>query len=216
MSDNLIVPRTDHLVYAVPDLAQAVEEIGAAWGVRPVMGGQHPTGTHNALLSLGATTYLEIIAVDPSQAVTSGRSFGLDAALAGPVLRTWAVAVDDLAGLVTQSQAKGYEPGAIQNGARRRPDGAQLSWRSTQWRAGWPPLGDGIVPFVIEWGAGTPHPASDSPQGCRLVSLSATHPQAGEVQAALDALGLPLQVQPGDRPRLIATIETPRGEMTIG
>lgn len=215
MPNNLIIPRTDHLVYAVPDLVQAVEQMAEEWGVRPVIGGQHPTGTHNALLSLGPATYLEIIAVDPSQDVTSGRSFGLDAPPQGPVLRTWAVAVEDLAALVAQSQAGGYDPGVIQSGGRRRPDGTQISWRSAQWATGWPPLGDGIVPFVMEWGAGTVHPASDSPQGCRLVSMAATHPQAGAVQAALDALGLPLRVEAGEQPRLSATIQTPKGTIVL-
>lgn len=206
--------RIDHLVYAVPDLDTAVHQIAQEWGVRPIMGGKHPTGTHNALLALGPHTYLEIIAPDPQQHVTQGRSFGLDVAPAHPVLVTWAAATADLDATIAQARRAGYDPGPTMDGSRSRPDGARLSWRST--RIGvWPPPGDGVVPFLIEWGAGSVHPASDSPQGCRLLGLRATHPAAAQVNAMLSALGIDIPVEAGATPRLTAQIETPRGVVEI-
>ena len=71
----------DHLVVVCRDLAQ-----GAAWlrertGVEPQPGGKHKLmGSHNALLRLGARTYLELLAIDPAAAQPARpRWFGLDA-----------------------------------------------------------------------------------------------------------------------------------------
>lgn len=206
--------KTDHLVYAVPDLATALDQFEAEWGVRPRMGGKHPNGTHNALLALGPHTYLEIIAQDPEQPQAQGRSFGLDTPPSTPRLVTWAVASEDLDLMVAAAQADGYNPGEIISGGRSRPDGVKLSWRSTRTPA-WPPPGDGVVPFVIEWGEGTPHPSTDSPAGCRLLSLRAEHPQPDEIRRIFQTLGLEIEVAEASTSALIALIETPRGEREL-
>ena len=49
----------DHLVYTAPSLGEGIAEIESIFGITPVIGGQHPQySTHNALLSLGDSTYL--------------------------------------------------------------------------------------------------------------------------------------------------------------
>jgi hypothetical protein len=44
-----------------------------------------------------------------------------------------------------------------------------------------------------------------------LIGLRAEHPEAEKVQAALAGLGLDLTVSTAGRPKLIATVRTPRG-----
>jgi len=59
----------DHVILGVDDLDRGVKAFEAATGVKPVYGGKHPGGTHNALVSLGEGMYLEILAVQPGVTV---------------------------------------------------------------------------------------------------------------------------------------------------
>ena len=82
----------DHLVYATPDVARSIDHLESQLGVRAALGGAHPGGgTHNALLSFGDGSYLEIIGPDPNQEPPKDRpmSFGIDT-LTAPRLVTWA------------------------------------------------------------------------------------------------------------------------------
>ena len=206
----------DHLVYAVPDLEQAVVELTRRLGVRPSAGGKHPTGTHNALLALGQGCYLEIIAPDPAQGGQEGSpplAFGLDRSHS-PKLVTWAVLAPSLEEAARASQASGYDPGVLVDGGRTRPDGVRLRWRTTkrlESLEGWPPPGDGIVPFLIEWGEETPHPAASAAQGVRFLELSLVHPRPAEVQPMLAALHIDNLVAAGPGPAMLARLETPNG-----
>ncbi len=205
-------------MYAGPDLAEAMARISRLVGVEPSPGGKHPHGTHNALLSLGEGCYLEIIAPDPSQpAPDRPRSFGLDTRKAYGLV-TWAVAAPNMDHVIAAARSKGYDPGVVIQGARARPDGVELRWRSTKRPEaldGWPPPGDGLVPFLIEWGPNTPHPSITSAQGCTLVAVEAAHPDPALVQHMLDALGVDLQVAHGPAPRLRAILDTPRGRVVL-
>jgi hypothetical protein len=201
----------DHLVYGEPDLDRAVENVERLLGVRPAPGGRHAGApTHNALLSLGERSYLELIAPVPGAGLTGALPFGL-ATLAGPRLVAWAVSVDDLEGRVEAAKRDGYDPGPIVEGGRELPDGSSLTWRLAVRPQ---PAADGLAPFLIQW-TSEPHPSTTAPGGCRFISLRAEHPDPASVEVILNALDVKLDVTRGEAPRLIATLDTPNGRVEL-
>lgn len=203
----------DHLVYATPDVDAAVEAIAAAVGVRATAGGRHPgLGTRNALLGLGNGAYLEIIGADGGgpAPMAGPRPFGLDR-IGAARLATWAARVGGIDERIARARAAGYDPGPAGAMSRRRPDGLELHWRLT------PPSAEAVelVPFLIEWAPGTPHPSATSASGCRLVRFAGAHPQPGTVAAALAALGVDLEVETAEAPGLVGVIEGPAGVVEL-
>ena len=201
---------TDHLIYAVPNLAEGVEAIAQVMGAQPAVGGRHPGwGTANALLALGPEVYLEVLGPDPEQPPPSRpRPFGLDRLTQGR-LAGWAVKATDLDARIRRSTQRGYAPGRILPGRRRRPDGTLLQWRLVLPDDLLLPF-DGLIPFMIDW-QGAAHPAAAAPPGCTLIDLRAEHPDPAGPQPLLDALGVDLALTHGPASRLIAVIETPAG-----
>jgi len=211
--DGRAFPSTaDHLVYATPDLQVGVDRIERLVGVRAAAGGQHPgRGTRNALVALGPATYLEIIGPDPEQPTPKEpRPFGIDG-LREPRLVAWASKTSEPEKIAGTAERHGVTLGPVIAGSRRRADGVLLAWRYTDPRT---VVADGIVPFFIDWGK-TPHPAATAATGASLVALHAEHPEAARVQKMLDDLGVDLAVQQGRTPALVATINGPRGKVTL-
>lgn len=198
----------DHLVIAAPSLAEGVAAIEARLGVPLTAGGSHAAmGTHNALLSLGPGFYLEVIAVDPA-AAPAGRPrwFGLDHPPANPRLVHWVARTADLAACRDAAIA----PTDLMEMAR-----AAYRWRFAVTPDGEPPFG-GAFPALIQWLEGG-HPSERLPDhGCRLVRLTASHPEAKDLAGALTALGLEgaITVTKG-APSLRAELSTPRGRVWL-
>ncbi len=207
-----LLTRVDHLVYAAPNLDQAIARVEELLTIRATPGGQHPgRGTRNALIALGPKTYLEIIGPDPEQPQPQqARVFRIDE-LGAPQIVTWAAKSGDLEQLAATARQQRIALGEIATGSRLRPDGVRLDWRYTDPRT---LAADGIVPFFIDWGR-TPHPAQSAAVGGRLTGLRAEHPEPEPVRALLQALGLALPVTAGVRPALIATIECKRGPVEL-
>lgn len=212
----------DHLVYATPDLDATIADVERALGVRAAIGGRHVgRGTWNAILSFGDgssfSSYLELIAPDPSQPDPEGpRPFGVDL-VDSPRLVTWAVRTTDLDALLVAARSGGYDPGPAMSMQRDTPEGDLLSWRLTM-----PPIeGDGLIPFVIDWGATTAHPSMTSPVGVTLARFDATYPNPAAITAAWDALGLPStagtrpSVADGVQSRLSALLTGPSGQLVL-
>ena len=207
-----LLTRLDHLVYATPDLDRGIATIEKLLGVRATPGGQHPgLGTRNALVALGAASYLEIIGPDPGQPKPAGRRrFGIDE-LDAPRLVAWVAKGTDLEKLVAAAAAHGVKLGAVIPGSRRRPDGVVLSWRYTDPNT---VLADGLVPFFIDWGT-SPHPSASAAGGATLLRVRAEHPDPAPVQKMLDVLGLDLRVEQGPQAAIVATIDGPRGRVEL-
>jgi hypothetical protein len=208
----------DHIVYAAVDLDAAVEDVARRFGVRPAPGGRHVgVGTRNYLLSLSEGTYLELIGPDPTQTMPTGAAlpFGIHELQGPPRLAGFAITAgrggggDGIDTIVARARAAGYDPGNVHDMQRATPDGGLLSWRLTLGRSH-----DGLVPFVIDW-LDSPHPSTTTPTGATLVALRAEHPDPASVIAAHQALGWAMDVSRGPAPALIATIETPNGQLEL-
>jgi Glyoxalase-like domain len=210
--DDSLLSRVDHLVYATPDLDRGVNEIEKLLGVRATAGGQHPgRGTRNALVALGPTSYLEIIAPDPQQPPPKQpRAFGIDN-LQQSKLVAWFVKANDLSRSRDEAVHLGVPYGEVMSGSRRRPDGTELSWHFTDPGS---LIGDGVVPFLIDWGQ-SQHPATTAAQGATLVALQAEHPKPESVRKMLREVAVDLEVKAGPHVALIATIQCPRGRVTL-
>ncbi len=200
----------DHLLWASPDLDAGTAAIAALTGVAPAPGGAHPGfGTRNSLLSLG-TTYLEVIAPDPSQELASNRG-GRIAALAGPGLLTFAVRTPDLAGFAAAATRAGLSVSDPTPMSRTRPDGVRLAWAVQHARSkAYPDL----VPFAIDW-MGSPHPAGTTPAGCTLLELAVLHPDPDPLGEIYLTLGLSVEVKRAVRPGLTARLASPTGDVLL-
>ncbi len=207
-----MLPAVDHLVYAAPSLDAGIEAMAERLGVTAAYGGKHTgIGTHNALLSLGRSVYLEIIAPDPDQPPPKEPlPFGL-AELHEPGLVAWALAVTEIESRAESARAADYDPGPVIAMTRALPEGGELSWRLCLRR---PAAGDGLVPFLIQWEPG-PHPSASSPGGCTLTDLTAEHTRPDDISRMMSAVGVDLPLAEAARPALIATIDCPRGTVVL-
>jgi hypothetical protein len=217
--------RVDHLVVAAATLQQGIDWCEATLGVTPGPGGEHPLmGTHNRLLRIATVdyprAYLEIIAIQLGREPQRRRRwFDLDdeplqAELArfGPRLIHFVANVNDAAAAVRNLEWIGIDRGEPVAASRETPRGV-LQWQITLREDG-SRLFDGTLPTLIEWGE--THPAPFLPEsGVTLQSLAVHHPRAAELKAAYEAIGLEnvrIQQGPAD---LCATLDTPRGRVTL-
>jgi len=203
----------DHITVLAPTLAEGVAHVRTRLDIDVPFGRQHPDmGTHNHLLRLGESTYLEIIAVNPD-APRPGRArwFGLDDQAAiradwesGRRLRGWVARTHDLDAVLAGHAAL----------LGRRVDftsangGFCFAIRDN----GALPL-DGAVPSVIDRLGKPPSVATMADAGARLQSLVLEYPEPERIIALYRSLGItdPPVVTRGEQLRYRALIETPGG-----
>jgi hypothetical protein len=212
-SANQVPKLLDHILLGCNDLDRGIDFVYKQTGVRAAFGGVHPgNGTQNALLSLGESRYLEIIAPDPKQSPSADtldlRSLDDDPALVG-----WAAHHPDLGAFAARLMSQGFMIEGPTPGSRKRPDGRLLTWKALR-------LKDDptrLLPFFIEWSANSIHPSVDSPQGCHLVRFEAFAPDADArlISNKIKALGLDLPLADGKNSLLVATIVGPKGQLEV-
>jgi len=171
----------DHVLIAASDLDASAAALLSEAGLESVPGGRHPgAGTANRIVPLGAA-YLELIAVvDAEEAAANPLSRRVTAALEqGRRFATWAVRTEDLDADQRRLDEAGFATLGPAPGARARPDGVVLRWRTLH-------VGDGLdpaLPFLIEWSSPQrDHPGfqvADHPAGTatlKTVLLAAPEP----------------------------------------
>lgn len=194
----------DHLAVSAGTLAEGVAHVEATLGVRLGPVGQHAyMSTHNRLLGLGPSDYLEVIAIDPdAPPVQHPRWFRLDEFKGKPRLTNWICRVNDLdAALTTAPQGAGRA--------------VALSRGDFRWRMGVPTDGrlpcDDCFPALIEWQGGLKPQDRLADSGCRLIRLEVAHPEAEALRAHLTLADPRVQFVTGPS-ALRATFTTPHGE----
>jgi hypothetical protein len=200
----------DHILLGCNDLDAGIDYVYQRTGIRAAAGGVHPgAGTKNALLSLGPSRYLEIIAPDPLQPPSSDPR-GL-AALKNPALVGWAAHRRDLSEFATLLRGAGIECVGPNPGSRSRPDGTTLKWRTLALKE----VREGVLPFFIEWDSHSLHPSVDAPAGCRLTDFGIGTPDPSALKALAEKLQLDVQIRQSNEARLAATIVGPKGPMSL-
>ncbi|MCB4455151.1 VOC family protein [Leisingera sp. McT4-56] len=194
----------DHLAVAGATLEEAIAHTEDALGITLGPGGSHARyGTHNRLIGLEDGLYLEAIAVDPdAQPEEQPRWFNLDCFTGPARLSNWILRSQDLA-----AEKPLLPPHAQSHVQMQRGD---LRWLMTVPADGLLPY-DNLFPSVLQWQAEPP--AARLPQShCRLTRLILSHPEAAELQAALDRIisDPRIQVEQG-APAMMAEFGTPHG-----
>lgn len=131
----------DHLVIVVKDLAQATQDFQQL-GFTVVPGGQHPVGSHNALISFADGSYLEIIAFY-REAIDHRWWEPLDR---GERLVDYCLQTDDLRRDTVTLRQAGVAINDPVPWSRKRPDGFELKWLLSLATGSH----RGVAPFLIE------------------------------------------------------------------
>jgi hypothetical protein len=206
----------DHIVIGAATLEQGTRLIREKLGVEIPPGGKHRLmGTHNHVMRLGASAFLEVNAIDPNAPPPSrARWFDLDdpamrARLAeSPRVIAWVVRVTDVAATAARAV---YPIGAVIPVTRDA-----LSWRLTVPVDGRVP-GKGVLPHAIQWDDGMRPWERMADRGCTLASLTLVHPEPAVIEAGLRSVGAgglgDVHVKQGAAPGLALSIRAPSGAL---
>lgn len=137
-----MVTGIDHLVILFRNLDDAIETYRKL-GYQVLPGGEHPYGTHNALVTFKDGSYLELIAFKDPDTHHDHRWYRF---LDRPGLVDFAMGAENVETELERVRAAGVTYQDVKPGARKRMDGVELEWRTL------PPSDDrtGELPFLID------------------------------------------------------------------
>lgn len=203
----------DHLTVIAPTLAEGVSHVRACLDLDVPLGQRHDyMGTHNHLLQLGDSVYLEIVALDPAgRSPGRPRWFGLDdqkslraAWDAGRRLRGWVARTDAMDAVLAGREAlfgrKVALPFVDPAFDFAIPDDGSL------------PL-EGALPSIIDRRGKQRSMAAMADLGARLKSLVLEHPDPSAISQLYQELTIdrPPEIVSGACLRYRARVETPAG-----
>ena len=207
------VLRLDHLTVVAPTLTHGVAHVRHCLDLDVPFGQRHAyMGTHNHVLQLGDSVYLEIVALDPDgKPPAVARWFGLDHAEAvmddwdaGRRLRGWVASAESIDHVLA---------------GRNRVFGTKISlpWVEPRFdfslmHEGRLPL-DGAAPSIIDRRGMRRSMATMADLGARLRTFSLAHPNPAGIAALYEefAIDRAPTIGPGCDLRYRAQIETPAG-----
>lgn len=203
----------DHITITAPTLEAGEALVKSTLGVTPQKGGEHPKmSTHNLLLRLGDSVFLEVIASNPkANKPDRPRWFALDKVdkNSPAELKTWVVRTENIHSTL---DASSESVGKIEPMSR-----GETNWLITIPEDGSLPVNEG-APALIEWKT-EQHPATNLiDYGLSLIELQAHNPEAERIEKLLDSINFVgnTRVIKSKQSRLVAFINTPDGPKEIG
>ena len=206
-----LLTTVDHLIIGSYFIQDGVDYVYEKLGVLPESGGQHVNmGTHNRLLKLGESIYLEIIAINPdSPNPDRHRWFSMDKLQPDmkPKLITWVVRTNNIHSAAGKAK--------LQHGRIESMQRGNYNWLITIPDDGEMPL-QGIAPTIIQW-KGTQHPTQNlAKSDFSLIRIEGFHPNANEINDSLANIGFngafnAKSITESENPFLTAFIKSPKG-----
>jgi len=179
--------RIDHVVIGAANLIAGTHYLETKLNTKLSPGGEHKVmSTHNKLLKLQSSMYLEVIANNPNaDAPSRPRWFSLDESNIKEKIKNtpralcWVLEVANLEDTVKQC---GYNPGEI----------LQLSRDDLTWKVTIPSDGklieNGVLPILIEW-SNDQHPSKKlNNSNISLNKLALFHPEPNKIQKIISNL----------------------------
>ncbi len=204
--------KIDHIVYAVPNLQQGMDDFEKLSGVRPTYGGKHlHQGTHNALVNLGENIYFELLAIDPdNNNVPAPLWMGMNL-ITEPTITRFAIKSNDMERDCSILEKINPLLAETKTGMREKKDGTILNWRLSI------PLASPkieMIPFLLDW-QDSQHPTESLKQNCSIIDFRLHHPAASTLKKQLIPFELGLEIMESDTIAFELKVKSPNGTLVL-